>query len=211
MVDRANRRGATGVAEVRGGDGDEQSEKEQSNFLHGVSPGAWIARPESHPISAEFRAGLCYVRLSEHVTDMTLYSPLEDFMQRTVSQVPGLWAKLEYISSLRAEEGGYEHWGLARLFGNEAAQKAIEQAHRNLVLQMLRTPLSTLVEEAKKTAEQQKTALNVYVQELNSQSDRLLPVKLGGGSAKHFSSVLLALSCLVASPRSSKAATLRVS
>jgi hypothetical protein len=142
---------------------------------------------------------------------MTLYSPMEDFMQRTVSQVPGMWPKLEYMASLRAEEGGYEHWGLARMFGHAPAQKAIEQAHRGLVLQLLRTPLMALVDEARRAAERQGLPLNVYIQGLHSQGEHLLPVKLGGGSAKHFNSVLLALSALAACHPASTAATLRVS
>ena len=144
---------------------------------------------------------------------MTLYSPLEDFMHRTVSHIPGLWGKLDYVASLRAEEGQgeYEHWGLARVFGAEPAQKALEQAHRNLVLQVLRTPLPALVDEARRSAERQNTPLNVFVDSLSSRGERLLPVRLGGGSAKHFSSVLLALSTLAACPPPRTAATLQVS
>jgi len=142
---------------------------------------------------------------------MTLLSPLEDFMQRTIAHVPGMWAKLEYIASLRLEDGTYEHWGLARLFGAEPAQRAIEQAHRNLVLQMLRTPLQILIQEAQRTAAVQQLALDAYVVELNAQRARLLPTKLGGGSAKHFNSVLLAISSLAARSPKSKAATLQVS
>lgn len=145
---------------------------------------------------------------------MTLYSPLEDFTQRTLAGVPGLWPKLAYMASLRAEqeeEEGYQHWGMKRVFGEEAAQRAIEQAHRNIVLQVLRTPLAVLMEEARRAAEREGCPVNVYVQELNSQGELLLPKKLGGGSMKHFNSVLLALLCLAASPPRSKAATLQVS
>jgi hypothetical protein len=144
---------------------------------------------------------------------MTLYSPLEDFMHRTMSHVPGLWGKLDYVASLRAEEGNgeYEHWGLSRVFGPESAQKALEQAHRNLVLELLRTPLPMLMEEARRSAERQQMPLNVFVQELHSRGERLLPTRLGGGSAKHFSSVLLALSALAVCRPPHTAATLRVS
>lgn len=142
---------------------------------------------------------------------MTLYSPTEDFLHRTVAHLPSVWAKLEYLASLRMEEGVYEHWGLARVFGQEPAQKAIEQTHRQLVLQLLRTPLSMLVDEAKSAADRQGVPLNVYLDTLYSQGAHLLPTKLGGGSAKHFNSVLLALSALAACPRPNTVATLRVS
>jgi hypothetical protein len=137
---------------------------------------------------------------------------MDDFMQRTLWHVPGAWAKLEYVASLREEEGEkYEHWGMARVFGVEPAQHALEHVHRNLVLQLLRTPLSALVDDAKYSAEQQGMPLNLYVQQLSSAGERLLPVKLGGGSVKHFNSVLLALLTLASSPRPDRAATLQVS
>jgi hypothetical protein len=143
---------------------------------------------------------------------MTLYSPLEDFMHRTLSSIPGPWLKLQYIASLRSEGNQYEHWGLARVFGNEATQHAVEHAHRDVVLNLLRTPLAALMEEARKAAERERQPLNVYVQGLYAQGEQLLPAKLGGGSAKHFSSVLLALSSLAACPPPThKAASLPVS
>lgn len=154
---------------------------------------------------------LCYVRLSEHVTNMTLYSPLEDFMQRTVSSVEGMWSKLEYVADLRQEGGGYEHWGLERVFGHEPAERAIASAHRNLVLDLLRTPLQRLMEEARISARQRELPVNMYVQGLYSRCEKLLPERLGGGSVKHFNSVLLALSALAACHPVNTAATHRAS
>jgi hypothetical protein len=143
---------------------------------------------------------------------MTLYSPLEDLMHRTVSSVDGMWSKLEYLADLREEgTGDYEHWGLARTFGQESARRAMEQAHRNVLLQILHTPLSVLMEEARTSAHSQALALNVYVQQLQTNEKRLVPERLGGGSAKHFSSILLALSCLAACPPLDKVPTLQVS
>lgn len=142
---------------------------------------------------------------------MTLYSPLEDFMQRTVSAVEGMWSKLEYIADLRNEAGSYEHWGMERVFGPEAAAKAIAAAHRNLVLEILRTPLPKLMDEARISARQRDLPLNMYVQGLYSRGEELLPERLGGGSAKHFNSVLLAVSALAACSPANTAATHRVS
>jgi hypothetical protein len=143
---------------------------------------------------------------------MTIYSPMDDFMQRTLSKVQGAWAQLEYVASLREEENEqYQHWGMTRVFGVEPAQHAIAHVHRDLVLQLLRTPLSALVDDARCSAEQQGMPLNLYVQQLSSHGGRLLPVKLGGGSVRHFNSVLLALSALAACPQTGRAATLQVS
>ena len=143
---------------------------------------------------------------------MTLYSPMDDFMQRTLSHVPGAWAKLQYVANLREQEGEkYEHWGMMRVFGVEPAQHALEHVHRNLVLNLLRTPLSALVDDVKHSAEHEGVPLNIYLQQLSSQGERLLPEKLGGGSVKHFNSVLLALLALTAYRPPGTAATLQVS
>ena len=133
-------------------------------------------------------------------------------MHRTVSSVEGVWSKLEYLADLREEgTGHYEHWGLARTFGEEPARRAMEQAHRNMLLQILHTPLSVLMDEARTSAQSQAQTLNIYVQQLQRNERRLVPERLGGGSAKHFSSILLALSCLAACPPPDKVATLQVS
>lgn len=172
---------------------------------------AWNRRPEIRPNKADLFVVLCYVRLSEHGTNMTLFTPLEDFMLRTVSSVEGMWSKLEYVADLRKESGGYEHWGLERVFGHEPAERAIAAAHRNLVLELLRTPLPKLMEEARLSARQHNLPVNMYVQGLYSRGQELLPEKLGGGSAKHFNSVLLALSALAACHPANTAATHPVS
>jgi hypothetical protein len=141
---------------------------------------------------------------------VTLYSPLEDFVQRTLVCYPSTWQRLEYIASLRGEDSRYEHWGLSRRFGDEAAQNAMQHAHRDLMLRLLRTPLQTLMEEASGAAEQQNLPFGTYVQHLQDKVEQLLPVHLGGGSVRHFSSVLVALSAL-ATCRPAQVATLQVS
>jgi len=139
---------------------------------------------------------------------MPLYSPLDDFMERTVAHIPGLLPKLEYLSALRAADGGYEHWGMMRVFGDEAAQQAIKHAHCDLFLRVLRTPMRELLEDAQAAAERSDVAAEIYVNGLNAAGERLLPEKLGGGSARHFNSVLETLSYLV---RNRLAATHRAS
>ena len=76
---------------------------------------------------------------------MTLKSAVEDLVGTTLAAVSGIFGKLEYISSLRdAGREPYAHWGLARVYGEAAAQEALAEAHRLLFLRVLHTPLSEL-------------------------------------------------------------------
>ena len=74
---------------------------------------------------------------------MTLKSAFEDVIGTTLAAVTGTIGKLDYVSRLRRREG-YSHWGLARVHGEEPAQKALAESHRLLFLKLLRTPLSDL-------------------------------------------------------------------
>ena len=125
---------------------------------------------------------------------MTLLSVLEDFLRNTLGAMPGRLARLQYIAGLRDEKGRYSHWGLARVHGRKSAEPAIAEAHKMVVLDILKTPLQELAEETPVDSEGKIT-------ELASLSDpetlrRLQPNDLGGGSARHFNSVLHALSKL---------------
>ena len=75
---------------------------------------------------------------------MTLQSALEDLKNTTLSAVQGLLARLEYLASLRHQDGSYRHWGLSRVHGDLAAQRAVEDAHRATVTGILRTPMERL-------------------------------------------------------------------
>ena len=63
---------------------------------------------------------------------VTLKSVKEDLQARTLHAVSGLLGKFEYFASLRQNDGSYSHWGLSRVYGEEAAQRALAEAHRNL-------------------------------------------------------------------------------
>jgi hypothetical protein len=128
---------------------------------------------------------------------MTLYSAAEDFAVKSLSSVPGTLAKLRYVSELRREDGQYEHWGLLRIYGERAVQLAIEETHRELVLQILRMPLRELLADARQCAEHQQTDVREYVRRLYVDADKLIPGDLGGGSARHFSTVLQSVSSLI--------------
>jgi len=77
---------------------------------------------------------------------MTLNSALDDLLVTTLKALPGRFRKLEYLSAL-CSGGACSHWGLARLHGDLAASKAVLQAHRLLVSQVLSTPIPELLED----------------------------------------------------------------
>ena len=132
---------------------------------------------------------------------MTLKSALEDLLATTLAAVSGVVGKLNYLSSLRSSpEGTYSHWGLSRVHGEGAAQRALAEAHSLLFLKVLRTSLRTLRGDVELSSGGQMPA-GQYVENLRSHLPSLLPQDLGGGSARHFSSVLHALSSLANSRR----------
>jgi hypothetical protein len=80
-----------------------------------------------------------------------------------------------------------------------------------LFLRLLRTPLHTLRNDVIASSRELQMTAGEYVAGLRSRLPALLPSDLGGGSARHFSSVLEALSILISSPvESPSAATPRV-
>lgn len=139
---------------------------------------------------------------------MAVYSASEDFVHRTLAAVPGVWPKLEYMRTLRGANRRYEHWGMQRTFGTRATQAAIEQAHRDVVLALLRTPVAQVLSDAEESAAREGVNAYEYAARLDSYGESLLPDDLGGGSARHFSSVLKAIVSLA---RAHKAASRRAS
>lgn len=124
---------------------------------------------------------------------MTLQSALEDLKSTTLSAVQGLLAKLQYLSSLKREDGTYSHWGLSRVHGESAAQHAFEDAHRAVVTGILRTPLQKLVKDAEVSSQCQGTDPETMVSQMSSRMPEMLPGRPSAGSGRHLSSVLHAL------------------
>jgi len=55
---------------------------------------------------------------------------VSNLWRNTLSQIPSVFGRLVYISSLRnANNGRYEHHGLAQIFGEEDANKALKKSH----------------------------------------------------------------------------------
>lgn len=132
---------------------------------------------------------------------MTLQSALEDLLGTTLAGVAGIVGKIEYLASLRdAQSSAYSHWGLSRAYGEQAAQQALAEAHRLLFLRLLRTPLRALLDDVMVSSGALQITAGEYMERFRSRMPTLLPQDLSGGSARHFSSVLHALSVLVSDP-----------
>jgi hypothetical protein len=127
---------------------------------------------------------------------MTLKSALDDVLEVTLIAVSGIMAKLDYLSGLRKTQDSYSHWGLAMVYGEGAAQQALAEAHRAFYLVILRTSLRKLRDDVAVSSREEQKPTEEYVEDLRSRLPSLLPPDLGGGSARHFSSVLHALSSL---------------
>jgi hypothetical protein len=128
---------------------------------------------------------------------MPLLSALDDILVNTLMVIPGLLGRMEYLSGLRSGNS-YGHWGLSRVHGERAAQQALTDAHELVLSEVLRTPLRRLVEDVETACVGSDRHPSAYLQELYRNYPRLLPEQVGGGSSRHFSSVLHALSALAA-------------
>jgi hypothetical protein len=132
---------------------------------------------------------------------MTLKSALEDFSETTLRAIAGTLGRFAYVAGLRLSRGNpYLHWGLRRVYGEKAAQEAIAETHRKLFLQLLRTPLRNLRQDLEISAGEAGGSASAYIEGLQKRYAELLPAELGGGSVRHFSSMLHALALLASAP-----------
>jgi hypothetical protein len=68
---------------------------------------------------------------------------IQDFTLTTLAGIPGLFARLAYIASLRdLSSGRYEHAGLAAVYPDEALQQSLELCHEQIFERLLETPLA---------------------------------------------------------------------
>jgi secreted Zn-dependent insulinase-like peptidase len=76
-----------------------------------------------------------------------------DLWRNTLAQIPSVFGRLVYLSSLRdLNSGRYVHHGLAQIFGEEEAHKALEESHYQAFTEWLTFNL-----------EQQKADLDLYL------------------------------------------------
>jgi hypothetical protein len=67
---------------------------------------------------------------------------VQDFALTTLEGLPGPFARLVHISSLRdLSTGRYEHAGLSVLYPDEAVQQALEMCHEQIFERILESPL----------------------------------------------------------------------
>ncbi|MGA7219074.1 MAG: hypothetical protein WBX38_12195 [Candidatus Sulfotelmatobacter sp.] len=127
---------------------------------------------------------------------MTLKSALQDLRETTLAAVSGLLAKLAYIASLRRREGGYTHWGLSLLHGEDASDRALKAAHSQALSAVLRAPIADLVEDLRESNRDGDKTAAEYANGMRGQCRQLLPSENDEVAARHLNSVLVALSSL---------------
>jgi hypothetical protein len=128
---------------------------------------------------------------------MTLKSALQDLRETTLAAVSGLLAKLAYLGSLRRrEDGGYMHWGMSLVHGEESSDRALKAAHAEVLSTVLRTPIPDLVEDLRESSEDNQKTAGAYLEGMREQFSELLPSPQDTVSARHLNSVLVALSSL---------------
>jgi hypothetical protein len=73
---------------------------------------------------------------------------IQDFTQTTLAGIPGLFARLSYLASLRdLSSGRYEHAGLSALYPDEAIQQALQLCHEQIFERILESPLASQRED----------------------------------------------------------------
>jgi len=127
---------------------------------------------------------------------MPLFSALEDLQDTTLKAVNGCLRRLEYLAGLRDKDGGYAHWGLTRVYGELAAKRALAEAHRDLLMEILSTPIRKLEKDVEESSAMAGTGPAEYLARLSTASSHLLPPNPGAGAGRHLNSVLHALVCL---------------
>src|ERR1700689_2138397 len=106
---------------------------------------------------------------------MTLKSALQDVRETTLAAVSGLLAKLTYLASLRRREGGYLHWGMSLVHGEEASNRALKAAHTEVLSAVLRTPIPDLVEDLPESSQDSQKTAGAYVKGMHERFGELLP------------------------------------
>jgi len=128
---------------------------------------------------------------------MRLKSALEDFEANTLGAVLGLLGRLSYVGRLHDGKGKgtgrYEHWGLARVYGDDAAQSAIRASHRVLLSEVLKKPLAVLLKDVPASCANEHLTESEFLAALAQSS----PKPLSPAARAHLASVLSALSALI--------------
>ncbi len=127
---------------------------------------------------------------------MPLLSAQEDLQETTLKAISGFLRRLEYVAGLRDKEGNCTHWGLVRVYGEGASNRALAEVHSQELSRVLSTPIRNLETDVQKSSEHAGIPESEYLERLSRSSARLLPPAPGAGSGRHLNSVLQALSSL---------------
>lgn len=130
---------------------------------------------------------------------MPLFSVQQDVRDTSLKAVSGGLNRLQYLSALREKDSAsYSHWGLARVYGAEAASRALAQEHRQLLATLLSAPLVGLLEDLRECSQSAGLEPATFLERLRAgKPASLLPPNPGAGSELHLNSVLAALSALL--------------
>jgi len=126
---------------------------------------------------------------------MRLKSALEDFETNTLGAVPGLLGRLSYVGRLQGGKGTYDHWGLAKVYGEDAAQCAIRASHRVLLSEVLKKPLATLLPDVLASCSSEHLTEKEFLTSLTLPQPPAKP--FSPAALAHLRAVLSALSALI--------------
>jgi hypothetical protein len=89
---------------------------------------------------------------------------IQDFTVRTLAAIPGLFARLTYMASLRdLSSGRYAHEGLLAVYQGEAVQQALEQCHEEIFERLLESSLEEQERDLQSHLEMMEQGLCVAV------------------------------------------------
>ena len=90
--------------------------------------------------------------------------PVSDLWRNTLSQIPSVFGRLVYLAAVRDPNSGrYEHHGLALVFGDDEADRALRRSH-----------IQTFSEWLCLNLEQQKADLVLYLSALMDERRRVI-------------------------------------
>lgn len=109
---------------------------------------------------------------STRANDALDRSAVSDLWRNTLSQIPSVFGRLAYLAKLRnSDTGRYEHHGLALVFGEDEANRALKRSHSQVFREWLTFNL-----------EQQRADLELYLSALEEDKRTVLKAWLTLGS-----------------------------
>jgi hypothetical protein len=126
---------------------------------------------------------------------MTISNPISDFSRNTLGGLRSLWAKLAYMAGLRDSSGSYHHWGMEQKYGEESAREAIRTLHRQVTVEMMRTPTAELWQQlADELSDPSLT--DADYEELLQRTKELLPAGSTPATEEHFTLLIHVMNAL---------------